>query len=132
MPHAELLAHLAPDEPLGTFEGRRGRDALLVVPEHRVEDRGVLGVPGDPDVGDRDEAEAGVLDPALQHLGDDHLDAVRDLAHSWACHGPTLSNAESAPWCRVPGTTAPTRVDQLRGISRISKDSTTSPIWMFW
>jgi hypothetical protein len=42
----------------------------------------VLRVSGDPDVGDGDEAEPGVLDPPLEHLGDDNANTVCDLANS--------------------------------------------------
>ena len=63
----------------------------LLGAEHGVEDRGLLGVTGDADVGDGDEAEARVLDPTLEHLGDDHLDPVGDLADAGVAHGSTLS-----------------------------------------
>ena len=80
VPHAELLADLGADQALGRLERGRRADDLLLLAEHGVEDRGLLGVAGDPDVGDGDEAEPRVLDPPLQHLRDDDLDPVGDLA----------------------------------------------------
>ena len=66
---------------------RQPRSSLA---EHGVEDRGLLGVTGDADVGDGDEAEPRVLDPSLEHLGDDHLDPVGDLADAGIGHGSSL------------------------------------------
>ena len=57
-----------------------------VVAEHGVEDRGLLQVAGDPDVGDRDEAEPRVLDPHLERLGDHDLDPVGQLARTRGVH----------------------------------------------
>ena len=82
----ELLADLGADQPLGRLQGRGRAGQLLVLAQHGVEDRGLLGVAGDADVGDGDEAEPRVLDPPLEHLGHDHLDPVGDLAHPRAGH----------------------------------------------
>ena len=70
---AAVLASAASSSPVGVEDG--------------VEDRGLLRVAGDPDVGDGHEPEARVLDPSLQHLRDDHLDPVGDLADPWVAHG---------------------------------------------
>ena len=56
-----------------------------------------------PHVGDRDETEPRVLDPPLQHLGHDHLDAVGDLADAGRRHGFLLGGdcpayVTGAPW----------------------------------
>ncbi len=78
-------------------EKKVSRDLKLItqlVVEDRVEDRRLLVVPRDADVGDGDEAEPRVLDPPLEHLGDDDLDPVGDLAHAWACH---VSPCSSGP-----------------------------------
>ena len=48
----------------------------------------MLEVAGHAGVGDRDEAEALVLDLVLEVLRDDDLDAVGNLAGAgWVCHG---------------------------------------------
>ena len=80
------------------------RGSSSLVAEDRVEDRRLLGVAGDPDVGDRDEPEPRVLDPPLEHLGDDHLDPVGDLADAWAGSWllPHSRLAESAPVLDAP------------------------------
>ena len=85
VPHAELLGDLGADQTLGRLQrGSRAGEVLGALvrgqAQDRVEDRGLLGVAGDPDVGDRDEPEPRVLDPPLEHLGDDHLDPVGHLA----------------------------------------------------
>ena len=79
-PDAGLLADLGAEHALGALQRRGGVRALLVGAEDGVEDRGLLQVAGDPGVGDGDEAEARVLDPDLERLGDDDLDAVGELA----------------------------------------------------
>ena len=87
VPYPELLADLGADHPLGRLERSSGTGQVgLATPvegQHGVEDRGLLGVSGDPDVGDRDEPEPRVLDPALEHLRRDDLDPVGDLADTW-------------------------------------------------
>jgi len=71
------LAQGRADLALGRLQ-RLGRvGPFLVRPEHRVEDRGVLQVAGDADVGHGDEAEALVLDPVFQLLGDDRFIELR-------------------------------------------------------
>ena len=53
-----------------------------VVAEHGVENRRLVEVGGDPSIGNRDEAEPRVLDPPLQRLRHNDLDAVRELARA--------------------------------------------------
>ena len=107
MPHAELLGDLGPDQPLGRLQrrrggGQRGLVALLAgcTGQDGVEDRRLLAVAGEPDVGDGDEPQPRVLDPPLEHLGDDDLDPVGDLADPWTDHVSHLS-AESAVTRRI-------------------------------
>ena len=59
---------------------------LLVRAEHCIEHGGIPAVTGEPDVGDRDEAQARILDPPLQHLRHDHLDLVGQPDHAWRGH----------------------------------------------
>ena len=66
--------------PLATLERRARSARVVVVARRRCRRRRVLEVAGHPDIGDRDEAEPRVLDAVLEHLGDDHLDAVGELA----------------------------------------------------
>src|SRR5215471_16520717 len=75
-----LPPHLGPDQPGRALQRRRGARLLLGRPVHRVVDRCLAQVVGYPGVGDRDEAEPGVLHPAFQHLGNDLGDPVGQLA----------------------------------------------------
>ena len=75
-PDAGLLADLGADDALRALQRGGGVGARGVVAEHRVEHVGVLEVTGDAHVGDRDEPEARVLDPGVEHLRDDLLDAL--------------------------------------------------------
>ena len=119
VPHAELLADLGAEHALGRLERGRGADQVALLTEDGVEDRGLLRVSGEPDVGDGDEAEPRVLDPPLQHLGHDHLDPVRDLAHAWAGHVPSLSRVSTLTRHRIGDGSACTLV--RRAGSRASR-----------
>src|SRR5215472_9448454 len=79
VPQPGLAPDLGPDEPGRALQ--RGRGALLLLrrPVHGVVDRCLAQIVGDPGVGDRDEAEPGILHPALQHLGRDLGDPVGQL-----------------------------------------------------
>jgi hypothetical protein len=79
-PDAGLLAHLGADDPLRALQRGGGVGARRVVAEHRVEHVGVLEVTGDAHVGHGDEPEPRVLDPGVEHLRDDLLDALAELA----------------------------------------------------
>ena len=59
------------------IEGLDGPGLVVLVPEHGVEDRGLLGVARNAYVGDGDEPEPRVLDPTLQLLGHHFPDEVR-------------------------------------------------------
>src|SRR5215467_8871615 len=80
VPQPGLPPHLGPDQPGRALQRRRGARLLLGRPVHRVVDRCLAQVVGYPGVGDRDEAEPGVLHPAFQHLGNDLGDPVGQLA----------------------------------------------------
>jgi hypothetical protein len=86
VPHAELSAHLRADQPGRAAQRRRRVVDGVGVTQHGVEHGGLLGVAGHPHVGDGHEPQPRVLDPPLQHLGDDHLDAVGDLADAGRGH----------------------------------------------
>ena len=95
-PDAELLADERAQLALVELEEARGLGALTGIPEDRVEERGVLEVAGDPDVGDGDEPEVGVLDDRLQVLGGQRLDAVGDLLGACGVsHGVLLTSVGS-------------------------------------
>ena len=89
--HAALLPDLGPQHPLGGLERDRGGLSLGVLAQDGVVDRGVLAVTGEADIGHGDEPEPRVLDPSLEHLGDDHLDPVGDLADPRVGHSQFLS-----------------------------------------
>ena len=55
------------------------RPGSVALAEHGIEDRCLLGVAGEPDVGDRDEPEPRILDPPFEHVRHDHLDLLGDL-----------------------------------------------------
>ena len=59
---AQILADERPETAAVGLEQVRRGGALLLVTEDGVEDRGVLEVAGDADVGDGDETQVGVLD----------------------------------------------------------------------
>jgi len=97
VPHPELLADLGPDQALGRLQ-RGGRAVeLVLLTEHGVEHRRVLGVPADPDVGDRHEAQARILDPPLEHLGHHDPDPVRYLADPRVAHRLALLIMDALP-----------------------------------
>ena len=64
----------------GVLEDRSGQPTSIVttecsgVTEHRVEERRVVQVTGDPDIGDRHHSQARVLHVRLEVGGDDLLD----------------------------------------------------------
>src|SRR5690606_16913521 len=142
---ARLLADLGADHA-GRALQRGGRPrTLLVGAVDGVEDRGVLQVPRHPHVGDRDEAEPRVLDPRVDHLRDDHLDAVGELAcprvvdHGSFPFDVSVDLGVDASAGRPPGPVEPAGrtprtpsvigepCDQSRGFSRISNVSMMSP-----
>src|SRR5262245_21514455 len=57
MPQPGLPPDLGPDEPGGALERGRGARLLIRRPVHRVVDRRLAQVAGEPGVGDRDEAQ---------------------------------------------------------------------------
>src|SRR5699024_2228121 len=77
-----LPTDLATNHTLGALERGSGRRLLLRFTEHRVVHRGITKIRGDPGVGHGDEPKTGVLDPPVEHLGDDALDTVGKLAHT--------------------------------------------------
>src|SRR5215207_1446518 len=87
----ELLADLGSDQASRRGQRRRSPGLILVRTQHRVEGRSLPTIPREPDVSDRHEAESRILDPALQHFGDDHLDLVSQLQYPWPGHrSPSL------------------------------------------
>ena len=96
----DKLAGIDPTASVVVIDNKTGEVRALVGTargEHRVEDRCLLGVTRDPDIGHGHEAEPRVLDPSLEHLRDDDLDPVGDLANPWACHGCSLLPGVSLP-----------------------------------
>ena len=79
-PHTGLAPDLAAQHALGRLERRRlTRRSGLVAAENRVEDRRVVQIPGQPNVGDRDHAQPWILDVHLERGGDDLLDPPGQL-----------------------------------------------------
>src|SRR5450631_1273527 len=90
-PDADDFAHCRAELALARLESHLSLSAFVLATEHGVEDRRILQIAGHPHVGDRDEAQSLVLDPVLQRLGDEHLDAVRNLLRARRIsHGPTF------------------------------------------
>jgi hypothetical protein len=81
--HAERLADLAAQEPGGASQRRGGAVDLVRTAEHGVEDRGLLGVAADPNVGHGDEAEPRVLDAPFEHLATTTLIRSATLRTRW-------------------------------------------------
>src|SRR5216684_3396073 len=79
VPQPGLAPDLRPDEPGGALQRGRGARLLVRRAVHGVVDRRLAQVTGELGVGDRHEAQPGILDPALQHLGHDLGDPVRKL-----------------------------------------------------
>jgi len=77
---AEGPTHLGADQPLGRVQSGGTVAAVLVAAVDRVEDRGLLQITGDTDIGDGDESQTRVLDAPLQEARDSLVDTVGDLA----------------------------------------------------
>ena len=73
---AGLLADLTADNAGCRCQGRSGGRLLLGIAVHRVEHRCIPQIGRDPHIGDRDETQPRILDPQLEHLGHDVLNAV--------------------------------------------------------
>ena len=78
--NAQRLADLGTDDALRGFEGASRGLAILIIPEHGVEDRRVLKIARHTHIRDRDETQARILDPPTEHTGDGLLDPVLNLA----------------------------------------------------
>src|SRR5690606_32289917 len=114
-PDPRLLADLGADDPLGALERRGSPFTLLVVAVDRVEHRGVLQVTGHAYVGDGHEPETRVLDPGVEHLRHDDLDAGRELASPGLVdRGSALSSEGPAGSQLRVGPSGHVRNDQLR------------------
>src|SRR5262249_60047617 len=90
----EVLSQPVTDESARARErGQRGLP-LVVAAEHRDEDLGLAQVLARVDLGDRDEAEARILELALEEERDLLLDELVDAIEALALH-QRISNAVS-------------------------------------
>src|SRR5580704_9947016 len=99
MAQPELASYLGPDDTGRALQGRGRFCPFVVGAVHGVEDGGLAEVVGQPGLGDRDEAEPGVLDAALEHFRDDLADPVGELARPRGVHAvtPPRCTAAAAP-----------------------------------
>src|SRR5215217_5189312 len=106
----QLLADLGSDQAGRRGQRRRRSRLFLIRAQHGVEGRRLTAVPREPYVGDGDEAQPRILDPAFQHVGDDHLDLIGQLEYPWRCHASLLRPR----WAR---TSHPVTRRQIRAVT---------------
>src|SRR6516165_9834666 len=120
VPQPGLAPHLGPDEPGRALQRGRGTRLFLSRPVHRVVNRRLAQIVGDPCVGDRHETEPWVLHPAFQHFGHDLGDPVGQLAcPPRVVHDLSLLLAHQAEPGRKQFDIRPRRDQALAGVEHL-------------